>query len=600
MVELIVLLVFGGLLLIEGVLVLRYRDARRWRRELVAYALRFPRGMQPAAVTAFIAGLSGIVAPRRKRPFVIRAVGVEVSADESGIEHHLLLPRSRAQVVLGALRAALPGVVVRLDEDYQAVRPSLAAELALSDRRRLLNIDRTAAVSSTLLANLQPLERGERIVVQWVASPVGPVGVVPPARKRPSKTTLLGPLWDGVMGYEHDPEVVKARRAKQASPLFVAVGRIGVVTKSAGRARGLLLRVLASFHIANAPGVHLRRRSLPGGFVAQGITERRPPLITAPCLLNAAELAALIGFPIGDVALPGLRLGGARQLAPSSDIPTGGRVVARSTFPGGERPLALSVTDSLRHLHVIGPTGSGKSTLLLGLISQDMAAGRGVVVLDPKGDLVSDVLERVPASRTQDVVVLDPTDDSRPVGLNLLTGATEAPELVVDQVVGIFHQLYKAFWGPRTDDILRAALLTLVAEPGMTLCEVPLLLTDPAFRRRLVGRVDDPVALGPFWGWYDGLSGAERTPGHRAGHEQAAGIPAAATAAECARPGDAAARPRPGACRAEDLARAARQGTARRGSRGAAWLARGSPYLAGRAAAGRTCAGRATSDVRLH
>ena len=45
----------------------------------------------------------------------------------------------------------------------------------------------------------------------------------------------------------------------------------------------------------------------------------------------------------------------------------------------------------------------------------------------------------------------------------------------------------------------------------MTLCEVPLLLTDPTFRRRLVGRVDDPVGLGPFWGWYEGLSDAERT-----------------------------------------------------------------------------------------
>jgi hypothetical protein len=229
-----------------------------------------------------------------------------------------------------------------------------------------------------------------------------------------------------------------------------------------------------------------------------------------PCTLSAAELAALVAFPMGTVSLPGLRLAGCRPLAPASDIPSGGRVVGQATFPGAERPLALSVTDSLRHLHVVGPTGVGKSTLLTGLIAQDMAAGRGVVVLDPKGDLVADVLDRVPPGRTGDVIVLDPTDDERPVGLNLLAGAASDPELVVDQVVGIFHQLYSAFWGPRTDDILRAALLTLVPEPGMTLCEVPLLLTDPAFRRRLVGRLDDPIALEPFWGWFEGLSDAER------------------------------------------------------------------------------------------
>lgn len=140
-----------------------------------------------------------------------------------------------------------------------------------------------------------------------------------------------------------------------------------------------------------------------------------------------------------------------------------------------------------------------------------MAAGRGVVVVDPKGDLVADVLDRVPAERSGDVVVIDPADELRPVGLNLLARSGDSPELVVDQVVSIFHDLYRDSWGPRTDDILRAALLTLVGVPGMTLTEVPLLLTDPGFRRPLVARLNDPVALGPFWGWYEGLSDGERT-----------------------------------------------------------------------------------------
>jgi hypothetical protein len=185
-------------------------------------------------------------------------------------------------------------------------------------------------------------------------------------------------------------------------------------------------------------------------------------------------------------------------------------VVAQATFPGAERPVALSVTESMKHLHVIGPTGSGKSSLLCGLIAQDMAAGHGVLVIEPSGDLIAEVLDRVPAKRVKDVVILDPADEARPVGFNILTGATTAPELVVDQVVGIFHDLYRTSWGPRTDDILRAALLTLRSEPGATLVELPLLLTDQGFRRRLVGRIDDPVALGPFWAWYEALGDAER------------------------------------------------------------------------------------------
>ena len=159
---------------------------------------------------------------------------------------------------------------------------------------------------------------------------------------------------------------------------------------------------------------------------------------------------------------------------------------------------------------MIGPTGVGKSTLLLGLIAQDMAAGHGVIVVDPKGDLAADALDRVPPGRLRDVVVLDPADEACPAGFNLLAGPAEASELLVDQLVGTLHNLWKTSWGPRTDDILRAALLTLVGQPGMTICEVPLLLGDAGFRRRLVGRVDDPVALGPFWAWYEALSEAER------------------------------------------------------------------------------------------
>src|SRR5438132_4813344 len=139
-----------------------------------------------------------------------------------------------------------------------------------------------------------------------------------------------------------------------------------------------------------------------------------------------------------------------------------------------------------------------------------MAAGRGVLVVEPSGDLVNDVLDRVPAHRMDDIVILDPTDEARPVGLNVLAGADTAPELVVDQVVGIFHDLYRSSWGPRTDDILRSAILTLVGVPGMTLAEVPLLLTDADFRRRLVARIDDPIALGPFWAAYEAMSDAER------------------------------------------------------------------------------------------
>src|SRR6266545_6065607 len=339
--ELLVLLGLGGLVPIAGVLLVRRSYRRTWQQELVAYVLRFPRGLDPAAVVAFLGGLAGLVAPRHQRPFVVRAVVFETSATPAGIQHHLVVPRSLAHVVLSALRAALPGVSVRPDEDYQVARPALAAELGISDHHRSLVSDRAAAISNAILASLYPLDAGEQLVVQWSLSPLGPV----PVAAATAEQSVAGGVWDLLRGQTSDrtidPEVVKAARVKQQAPLFAATVRVGVVA-SPMRARSLLLRVLAAFHTANAPGVHLYRLSRSNNRVARGLSERRLPLASWPCTLNAAELAGLVAFPFGKVALPGLQLGGARQLAPASDIHATGRVVAEATFPGAERPLALS------------------------------------------------------------------------------------------------------------------------------------------------------------------------------------------------------------------------------------------------------------------
>lgn len=39
---------------------------------------------------------------------------------------------------------------------------------------------------------------------------------------------------------------------------------------------------------------------------------------------------------------------------------------------------------------------------------------------------------------------------------------------------------------------------------------LPLLLTNPALRRNLVGGQPDPLGTGPFWSWYEQLKPAER------------------------------------------------------------------------------------------
>ncbi len=173
---------------------------------------------------------------------------------------------------------------------------------------------------------------------------------------------------------------------------------------------------------------------------------------------------------------------------------------------GPARGVTLRVADARHHTHVIGATGSGKSTLLINLILADVQAGRGVAVLDPKGDLVTDVLARLPESCGNRLVVLDPAEVEAPPALNILDTSDRDPELVVDHVVGVFRRLYQAYWGPRTEDVLRSACLTLTLRDDTTLAHVPLLLSNPQYRKRLVAGVGDASGLGGFWGWYDRLS----------------------------------------------------------------------------------------------
>jgi DNA helicase HerA-like ATPase len=66
-----------------------------------------------------------------------------------------------------------------------------------------------------------------------------------------------------------------------------------------------------------------------------------------------------------------------------------------------------------RHLYVVGQTSTGKSTLLLNLIAQDLAAGQGLAVLDPHGDLAETALLHVPRNRSN---VITPCQRARHVG----------------------------------------------------------------------------------------------------------------------------------------------------------------------------------------
>ena len=153
-----------------------------------------------------------------------------------------------------------------------------------------------------------------------------------------------------------------------------------------------------------------------------------------------------------------------------------------------------------RHLYIVGQTGTGKSTLLLNLIAQDLAAGQGLALLDPHGDLAEAVLLHVPRSRMNDLVYLNPADSERPIGFNPLSRVPDdLKPIVADGVVSAFRHVWPESWGPRLDYILTNAVRALLDVPGGTLLMLPRLLIDENFRAQLIDRhVGDPVVRA-FW-----------------------------------------------------------------------------------------------------
>ncbi|GGL20653.1 type IV secretory system conjugative DNA transfer family protein [Nocardia jinanensis] len=230
-------------------------------------------------------------------------------------------------------------------------------------------------------------------------------------------------------------------------------------------------------------------------------------------LLSVAELAAIAHLP-HDPAIPGVQRAGARAIAPTPEIPvaaTYAKALGASDTPGG-RSVAVRVADARHHLHVLGPTGVGKSTLLARLILDEADQDRGVVVVDPKGDLITDILARLPRRCADRVVLFDADSRSRPPCLNPLdTPADRAgTDRAVDNLATIFHRTFAQWWGPRTDDVLRASLLTLCRQPGVaTLTDLPRLLTEPAFRARVTRTTSDPILRG-FWSSYEELTDSAR------------------------------------------------------------------------------------------
>lgn len=298
-----------------------------------------------------------------------------------------------------------------------------------------------------------------------------------------------------------------ALEEKASSEGFDCVLRIAAAADSTARVHDYVRTVVASL-APYAAANRFQVRSVRFDARSRGRFERREFAVSGSFILTARELAALWHLP--SEAPPQLQVARSPKLPAPAQAQQTERVLGLSTWADEGIPIGLSLADSLLHLHLLGPTGTGKTTAMLNLAVQDVGAGRGVGVLDPKGDLVRGVLARIPRSRIEDVVLISPDESDFSVGINPLELAQgDDPDLVAENTLTIFKRIYQRYWGMRTDDVLKAALQTLLRQGNATLAHIPLLLIDDEFRSLATIDIDD-VGLSSFWLWYEQLSDSQR------------------------------------------------------------------------------------------
>jgi energy-coupling factor transporter ATP-binding protein EcfA2 len=382
---------------------------------------------------------------------------------------------------------------------------AIARQLKISRPILSLKTDMTLAVIRAGLAAMLDSKNSEQTVLQIVLGPAYAPAPMPNRMPDPHANWL--DVISGNVG-PASPESRNAIREKTAHHGFHCCIRVGA---SGGKVSGSahIWGILSALKTLESAGVRITAADEKTAWLNEAHVPWHFPL-----RLSVKELAAFFLLPVGAEELPGAAGLHPKPLLPPAwyrnPDPAHSRVFASGVGAAEKTKLSVSPQDSLEHTVILGPTGSGKSTAMLNLIMADINAGRSVLVIDPKSDLVNNVLTLVPESRDDDVVVIDPTDPC-PAGFNPLNAKNSTnPNLIADAALAVLKEVFSENWGIRSQDVLTAALLTLAQIPDASLLWIPALLTDEGFRRKITANIQDKIGLEPFWSGFEAMKDSQR------------------------------------------------------------------------------------------
>ena len=215
------------------------------------------------------------------------------------------------------------------------------------------------------------------------------------------------------------------------------------------------------------------------------------------------ELAGLFHFPDSRYnKIPIIQWTASKSLPPPPHPPAEGILLGINNYRALATEIRFGPKDRTRHHYIIGKSGTGKSAFISWMSRQDIKNGDGVCMIDPHGDLIEDALAHTPKERAKDIILFNPADGDRPMGLNLLEANTpEEKDRASLDAMEIFIKLFgNEIFGPRIQHYFRNGCLTLMddEEEGATIIDVPRIFVDEDFQRYKVSKCKN-VVVRSFW-----------------------------------------------------------------------------------------------------
>lgn len=461
-------------------------------KQLVGFSFTFPKNQE---ITSLISAefLNMLV-------FSNDAISFEIHGTHKNIAFQIVSSIDDKIRIQSHLKGYFPSVILK-DIEVHNLHFDTSKSIAIADFGLHSEFMRPIQTSAnfnidpltSIIATLDNLQFGDTALIQILFQ-----GAIAPWSR-----SILNAVSDGIGGsfFPNAPEMLPCAEEKVSKPLFSCVFRIASQGINKARSQYIATELCRSVTTVSTSKYNKFIALTNEGYGyenhLQNVYQRTSNRLGM--LLNTDELTTFIHYPNKTVVSSKLGYTGGKTKKPPANAISKKYIIGNNIHNENDHKVTIDDQARLKHTHIIGATGVGKSTLIANMLIQDMNAGNGSALFDPHGDIVEDILMRIPEHRKKDVIIIDPSDTQFPIGFNLLGANTEAEKIVLSSDLVAAFKRHATAWGDNMTAVLSNAINTFLESSRKgTLIELKRFLLEDQFREEFLNSVEDP-SIHYYW-----------------------------------------------------------------------------------------------------